>query len=259
MKHSKKQLKKDLMHLGICPGDMVLMHSSYKALGGVEGGAQAFFEAFIELLGENGTLILPSLTFAYVTRENPLFDYDQTPSCVGYLSEYFRTSVNGVVRSMHPTHSCCAIGKYKYELVKNHELDFTPVGENSPFTKLPEYDGKILFLGCGTGSNTSMHGVEETVETPYCLDKANPVDYVLKKGDKMIEQKGAIRHDFNTEYGHVAQRYGRIVDLLENDEVSFGKVLEADCCLMSAAAVWKKGHNMLVKDPLWFVDYPATK
>ena len=33
MVHSVKQLKQDLMNLGIVPGDMVLMHSSYKASG----------------------------------------------------------------------------------------------------------------------------------------------------------------------------------------------------------------------------------
>ena len=55
------------------------------------------------------------------------------------------------------------------------------------------------------------------------------------------------------------QRYERIIDLLENDEVSFGKVLSADCWLMDSAAVWEKGHKMLVKDPLWFVDYPKPE
>lgn len=255
MSHSKEQLINDLRELGICAGDTVLMHSSYKSLGGIDGGAKAFFEAFTQLLGAKGTLILPSLSFRFVRRETPEFDYYETPSCSGYLTEYFRTSVEGVLRSMHPTHSCCALGKHAKEIVENHELDLTPVGENSPFTKLPKYDGKILFLGCGTAPNTSMHGVEETAEPPYCIDRENPIDYVLKKGDTVIKQR-AFRHNFNTKDGHVNQCYSRIVDLLDENEVKFGKVLDAECCIMDAKAVWEKGHNMLVKDPLYFVDYP---
>ena len=71
MCHTKEQHIKDLYNLGIRAGDMVLMHSSYKSLGGIEGGAKAFFEGFTELLGKDGTLILPTLSFESVIRENP--------------------------------------------------------------------------------------------------------------------------------------------------------------------------------------------
>lgn len=37
--HTKEQLKKDLAALGIRRGDVVLMHASFKALGGIEDGA----------------------------------------------------------------------------------------------------------------------------------------------------------------------------------------------------------------------------
>ena len=57
--HTLQQLKQELAALGIQPGDTVLMDSSYKSLGGIEGGAKGFFEAFLELLGEKGSLVLP--------------------------------------------------------------------------------------------------------------------------------------------------------------------------------------------------------
>lgn len=256
MSNTKEQLIKDLCNLGIHPGDMVLMHSSYKSLGGIEGGAKTFFEGFMDLIGEDGTLILPTLSFASVTREKPEFDLATTPSCVGYLSEYFRTSVPGVVRSMHATHSCAALGKLAKEMTAGHEEDITPVGSNSPFAKLPKYGGKILMLGCGTKSNTSMHGVEETAEPPYCIDRKNPVNYVLKDGDRIIHQI-AYRHYFLTPDGkHIGQRYDRVVELLSDNEKNFGKVLYADCCLMDAKAVWDIGHKKLLEDPYYFVDCP---
>jgi aminoglycoside 3-N-acetyltransferase len=48
--------------------------------------------------------------------------------------------------------------------------DVTPCGENSPYFKLREKAGQILFLGCGLKPNTSMHAVEELVEPPYLYD-----------------------------------------------------------------------------------------
>ena len=93
--HTKEQLKKDLAALGIRRGDVVLMHASFKALGGIEDGAAGFFQAFIEYLGEDGTLVLPAFSYDFVTRENPVFDRQNTPVCVGYMPEFFRTNVDG--------------------------------------------------------------------------------------------------------------------------------------------------------------------
>ncbi len=255
MGYNKEQLKKDLYNLGIHPGDVVLMHSSFKSLGKLEGGAKTFFEGFIELLGEEGTLIVPALSFDTVKESSPVFNLKETSSCVGYLSEYFRTKVDGVKRSIHATHSCCAYGKFADEITTGHELDLTPVGENSPFAKLPKYNGKILMLGCGTRCNTLMHGVEETVENPYVLDKNYTINYTLVVGDKVLHQT-AHRHHFIDENGkHIEQRYDRVVDLLSKKEVSFGKVLEANCVLMSAKAVWEKGQSKMRENPIYFVNY----
>jgi aminoglycoside 3-N-acetyltransferase len=109
--HTCDTLRADLLALGIVPGISLLMHSSYKSLGGIEGGAAAFYKTLLDVIGPEGNLIVPSMSFSTVTRENPYFDIRTTPSCVGYLTEFFRTEVPGVKRSFHPTHSCCAIGR----------------------------------------------------------------------------------------------------------------------------------------------------
>ena len=251
--HTKEQLKQDLYNLGIREGDTVLMHSSFKSLGGIEGDAKGFFEAFLELLGKEGTLVLPTLSYSYVTAANPHFDRAGTKSCVGYLSEYFRTSVPGVIRSMHASHSCAAVGRLAEYLTENHELDDTPVGPNSPFTKLPKVGGKILMLGCNFGSNTSMHGVEETTYPPYLFSDDNTVTYVLHDGDRTVEIFSK-RHHFVMDGVHVQQRYARVLPLLKENELSEGKVLDASCALMDAAAVWRVGHEKLLENPEYFID-----
>ncbi len=192
-----------------------------------------------------------------MAKHNPVFGKATTPSCIGYLPEYFRTQVPGVVRSLHATHSCCAIGKYAEEIVANHELDNTPVGKNSPFAKLPHCGGKILMLGCDKDQNTTMHGVEESVDPipHYAINPSYRITYTLKDGDKTIEIE-SFHHNFFDENGdRIVQCCSRIIDLLEGDEISHDFVLDADCHLMDARAVWKKGHDKIVEDETYFVQY----
>jgi len=190
--HTAAQFKQDLMKLGLRSGDTVMIHSSYKALGGIEGGAAAVFGTLQELLGPEGTLVIPAFSWETVNAQQPVFDRETTPGCVGYLPEYFRREVPGVIRSIHATHSCCLWGKRAEELAKDHELDDSPVGSNSPIVKLKEIGGKILLLGCPFDRITFMHGVEETVDAEYLL-QPDKLEYVLYdgKGWREVELKGS--------------------------------------------------------------------
>lgn len=256
--YTRKQLIASLARLGVQPGDTILMHSSYKSLGGIEGGAAAFFEAFLELLGPEGTLVLPALSFDSVSKKQPVFDALLTPVCpgIGYLNEYFRTQVPNVIRSLHPTHSCCMTGKHAAFLAAGHENDDTPVGRNSPFSKLPKIGGKILMLGCSPDHNTSMHGVEETAEPPYLLKREERVRFVLKDAQGNEHIQSALCHNFVLNGHYCEQRYSRILPLLNGNEIVRGKVLESDCVLMDASAVWQKGREKLLEDPFYFVERP---
>ena len=203
--HTVNQLIHDLQCLGLSGGDTVMVHSSYKSLGGIEDGAAGVFRAFDEVLSEDGTLMLPGFSYDTVTYENPVFDRQKTPVCVSYLPEYFRTQVPGVIRSMHATHSCLLKGKRAEEMIRGHELDLTPVGSNSPLRKLPGLDGKILFLGCSPDHNTLCHGVEETAEPPYLLDHERMIHYTLRDGETVIEQT-ALHHSFQKDGWFYEQR-----------------------------------------------------
>ena len=57
----KERFKRDLLELGVKPGDMVLVHSSMKALG-TECAPEEIIDAMEEVLGEEGTLLMPALT-----------------------------------------------------------------------------------------------------------------------------------------------------------------------------------------------------
>lgn len=247
-----EQFKNDLLKLGIKKGDSVMIHCSYKAMG-TEISPEEIFSCLKDVLGEEGTLILPAFSYDTVNYDNPVFDREKTPSCVGFLPEFFRTQVDGVARSMHATHSCSVWGKNAEYLIGNHDKDITPVGENSPLRKLPELDGKILILGSHPDHNTALHGVEELGDAPYIFDKSKSIEYILKDGETEIRQT-ALRHDFHKKDCYYAQKYARIIDILSKEDYTFGKVLKADCYLMSAKAVWEKGVEKLKENPYFFVD-----
>ena len=253
-----KQFKSDLEKLGVKSGDSIMIHCSYKSLG-AKISPEDFYSSIMEILGENGTLIMPAFSYDYINYKNPVFDKASTPSCVGFLPEFFRTKVNGVKRSLHATHSCCVTGKNTDYLIKDHEKDLTPVGENSPISKLPKISGKILILGSHPDHNTALHGVEEKGNAPYIFSPDVKIDYVLKDGETQIRQT-ALRHYFNRDGYKYTQEYARIIDLLnEGTEYTKGKVLNADCYLFDAKALWDKGVEKIKQNPYFFTERVETK
>ena len=131
-----------------------------------QGGAETVVRGLLEAIGPEGTLLMPALTYASVSPEQPVFDVEKTPCCVGAIPEHFRRRP-GTRRSIHPTHSVCGIGPRAAYLLGEHHLDKTPCGPHSPFQRLREVKGQIVMLGCGIGPNTSMHAMEECFGVPY--------------------------------------------------------------------------------------------
>ena len=244
-------LVKDLQNLGLQKGDTVIVHSSLKSMGQVEGGADTVIDALIEVVGENGTVLFPALSWWPCTTTLK-FDAKNTASCVGKIPETFRKRPN-VLRSLHPTHSVCAYGKLAYELTKDHQLDTTPVGPNSPYQKLIGVDGKILMLGCGLRPNTFMHGVEEVGNAPYCLGDAQT--YTLTDMDGKELQMTIKGHNFHRPNGNLNQRYDRAVNLLEKGVDYFeGSVHNAEAYLIKAKPLCEKAVAKMQSDPIYFID-----
>lgn len=241
----QNQMIADLLALGVRPGGVLLVHSSLRALGPQHDPEMAV-QALLEALGEQGTLLMPALSYASVRSTEPVFDVRHTPSCVGGLTEYFRTRA-GTLRSLHPTHSVCGAGAQAASLLAGHENDHSPVGPNSPFTRLPQVQGQILFLGCGLRPNTSMHGVEELAEPPYLY--APPIDYTLIRADGSQQIMHARRHNF----AGWEQRYDRLAEAAP-EAVKTGRVLQAGCHLVESTLMWPAALACLRQDPLYFVE-----
>ena len=241
-----KIIRNDLISLGLGKGDSVLIHSSFKSMGEVDGGIQTLVDAILDCIGSTGTLLAPTLSYEYVPQTNPIYNHVDTPSCVGAVSEFIR-SMDGAKRSIHPTHSCAAIGDKRDFFVCGHENDFTPVGENSPFAKLPLVGGKVLMLGCFVGFNTSMHGVEEKFGTSYVLSE-KPLAHTIILEDKTYE-KDYFRHAIS-QNGY-KQRYDRLENVMDMKK---GNVHGAKSYLIDSQTMWKTAIEMLKKDEFYFVE-----
>ena len=244
-----KKISEELETLGVKKSGILLVHSSLKSLGSVTGGAETVVRGIQHALGETGTLLMPALTYETVDGlHNDVFSAKDTPSCVGALTEYFR-KMDGVERSINPTHSVCGIGRYAKEMLTTHQLDNTPCGPHSPYKLLGEIGGQILFIGCGLSPNTSMHGIEEVVQSPYLF--GDTYKYRIYNTMREKSYMDCKRHSFK----HVTQRYDRLINVLDHGTtLKYGKVLDADCYLVDAKALWKMGIEVLQRDPLYFVD-----
>ncbi|MBF0294566.1 MAG: AAC(3) family N-acetyltransferase [Magnetococcales bacterium] len=160
-------LRRALHDLGIRPGDALLVHSALDRLECFTGKQTDILTVLRESVGEEGVLLMPTLPFPGSAlewvRSGVTFDLNRTPSRSGLLTELFRRSP-GVIRSPHPTHATAIWGGRAAEFARDHATCTTPCGRGSPYAKLLEADGKILFLGAGIASMTFFHTVEELLE-----------------------------------------------------------------------------------------------
>lgn len=168
--------------LGVNPGDVLLVHSSLKSLGLVPRGAKEVIEALQEVVTEQGTLILPTLTWNRINAKNPRFDVQKARCSVGTIPETFR-KMKDVTRSLHPTHSVAAWGREARAITLGHEQQQTPGGVDSPYHRIVQRAGKILFLGVTTACNTMLHCIEEWAGiTESLTEEAEPLEVVDMNG-----------------------------------------------------------------------------
>lgn len=172
---TKQDIIKTLTDLDIKKGDMVIVHSSLKSMGYVDGGAETVISAFLDVIGEEGTLVFPTLVQKDFQNAYETWHMDK-PSDVGYLTEYFRKR-EGSIRSDQATHSVAACGKYAAYLTETHghthkrfgDMGDTPFSADSPWQKMYDMDAKAVLLGVNERKLTFLH-LAEYLYVEECLD-----------------------------------------------------------------------------------------
>ncbi|HIP31812.1 MAG TPA: AAC(3) family N-acetyltransferase [Crocinitomicaceae bacterium] len=189
---TKENLISDFQKSGISPGDTVLIHASMSKIGYLENGPQTFVEAIIEFVGKGGNVLMPSSPNAKMQldfiREHPVFDVLNSPSRLGAISEYFR-ALHETKRSLNATEPVCAFGKNADYLTEGHFGEITPYTSNSPFARITEFDGKILYIGVTLdNAGTNLHTLEDAVEFEYPVYHSDifEVQIIDNKGERHL-------------------------------------------------------------------------
>ncbi len=107
------EIVKKLKQTGIESNSILLVHSSLKALGKIDGGAETVIAALKDTV-EGGTLVMPTLSFT--NWETVFEDWSlDRPSDTGFITETFRRQPN-VLRSDNETHSVAACGVHAADI-----------------------------------------------------------------------------------------------------------------------------------------------
>ena len=132
----REDIVNELRKIGLKENDTVMVHTSLKSMGYICGGAQTVIEALNEVVGEGGTIMMPTQSWKnldpedgvhwdadesqwQIIRDNwPAYHKDITPTnTMGAVAEMFR-KWPGSIRSDHPARSVCANGKHAKKIKK---------------------------------------------------------------------------------------------------------------------------------------------
>ena len=177
-----------LKSCGMRRGDTVFTHSNIGYFGiPEEGNTQkavfdTIFGAFIDVIGEEGTLVVPTFTLSFC--KGLIFNPDESPSFCGLFAETVR-QLPGSYRSEDPLFSVAAFGKQARTLTAGVSEEC--FGSNSFWERFRSCNGVICNMNFDAGS-TFIHYVEHSLSVPYRFDKLF-TGKILKNGNL---QKSAV-------------------------------------------------------------------
>lgn len=210
--HTKNTLIKDIEQTGIRKTGTLLIHSSMKAIGEVEGGGDTVLDAFIEYMKE-GLLLFPTHSWSDKNLLDGIYDPKTEPACVGILPNLFMKRAEAI-RSMHPTHSVTAMGSKAQayvqrdsDVMRNGDVQ-TPCPRKGCFAGLYDEEAQLLFLGATLKTNTFIHSIEEWLNIP---DRINPQSRKIK----LLFEDGDTReidlHGHYSTRGNVSKNYDKLL------------------------------------------------
>ncbi len=163
---SRIELSAQLHALGIEEADVLLVHTSFRAVRPVEGGPAGLIAALKDAVGPGGTLVMPCWT----GDDSTPFDQAATPASddLGVVAETFRT-MPGTLRSDH-AFAFAAAGPRAAEIVAG-PLPLPPHVPKSPIGRVHDLAGQVLLLGVGHDADTALHLAELMAGVPYGVPK----------------------------------------------------------------------------------------
>ncbi len=183
-------------------GKKVVVHSSFKCIGPVEGGPQTIVEG---LLASFSTVMVPTTSYRSVSKHPPgdkpkrngcdyafydnwdreVFPFDVKLNGIdkkmGVISELILNHPKSF-RSATPWHSWTVIGEGAETLAQNNDWNNTDV----PLRKIVEQDAWCVMIGVDLSTCSAIHLAEEAAGKKHfirwCLDGDNKIKRVEAQG-----------------------------------------------------------------------------
>ena len=177
--YDENRLLTALRSVGVNPGDSVMLHSAFGPQDGFRGSIAQLTKVFVDAVGPDGHLLMVSLPYRSSSIEYlgklKQFDVRKSPSMMGLVSEFFRRRPD-VTRSLHPTHPVLVHGPRAAWFADEHPNCQYPCGPGSPFDRLAEADGKVVFYNVPFATYTFFHYLEHLVSPllPFALYTDEP-------------------------------------------------------------------------------------
>lgn len=194
-KFNADQLINVMKTMGMKNGSVVFIHSSMTEFFNYKGTAQELIDKIIEVIGQEGTLMMPA--YPKIAKSNKEIDFDvlNSVSGAGYLTEVFR-KYPGVKRSINIQHSVCAYGKLADYFTSEHHLSVTTWDEFSPYYKMSHLKTLVFSFGLPYFLGTMIHCTESILRTKY---KYFQLFFTKEIEYKYIDEQGNIgKHRYLT-------------------------------------------------------------
>ena len=247
-----EQLVEGFQKLGVEQGDTLLVHSSYKSFGEVDGGPATVIRALEAAVGtdSDGTLIMPTFNFDF--NKGVPWDVRKTRSKMGALTEIVRMDKRAK-RVFHPFYSFAILGKHAEML---GSLRYKSAYErNSVFGKLRDLDGKIMVIGLSyNNSMTFFHHIEQMEGVDYRFLKQFTGEVTDENGNTYTDTFEMLVRDIDKGVMTMVDPMGALME--EAGIIKRRKIGDADVKLMKANEVYEFTAREMKRDPflLYYID-----
>lgn len=202
--YTKERIREQLASLNIPRGALVIVHTSLRCIGRVEGGAESLFDLILEyIFSKEGVLCVPTHTWDKAFDGAISLDMTINDSCLGAFSKIALSK--GGTRTENPTHSMVLFGTpERVEALAKLERDIDfPTAKTGAYAALAN-GGYVLLVGVDQSKNTFLHAADEILgvhnrweKGHYSVGIKNPSGEVSMREWRMFDEtRGDISHLF---------------------------------------------------------------
>ena len=166
--HTKEMIFRQLKEMNAPTGSIVVMHSSLRSIGPVEGGAEALLDTLIEYFTrDNGLFCVPTHTAHNLRTERITLDMADDDNCLGAFPAVALRAAQGV-RSENPILSMKVFGNSEraQEFIQGELYTTSATAPGGCYANLCDMNGYVLLAGVAHNRNTFLHAVGEILQLP---------------------------------------------------------------------------------------------